>query len=230
MAPADHSCDVSPRCGSIPERLQVLGLPADLPFHWCHLGPFSTDTVRLAAHDGRGRLLSWRLHAAGGLGRFGGYRLDLLGTSSPPPGVAASYHHLAQLWYVYAVAWRDDDGPRVEWRADRSGPGTLTTHQPISLLSRDGDAVAGRCKELLLGKLAPHRGRPPRTDDDVRTSAQLGIEGETIKARCPRKRWRLIARQLGVDERTLRRARADARQLGLLGTAADGAAETRRFA
>lgn len=227
MAPDDHPCDVSPFCGPIPEQLRSLGVPTDLPVRWCHLGPIRTDAARVVQHWTCSYSRSRVLAATGGLGRFGGYHLDVLGMSSPPPGVAANYHQLLQVWYVYAVAWRDPDGPRVEWCAEPCGPGELTIRQRGPLAQPDAEAVAGRCKDLLQGRLTP-RGRPPKTDDEVLVGAELGVRAEAIKARCPRKTWRVIARQVGVDERTLRRVRADAKRLGLI--SADGAAGTRRLA
>ena len=215
MAPDDRRCDVSPFCGPTLDLLRAIGVSLDLPWCWCHIGPIRTDAVRIVEHRGSARHLSRALPSTGGLGRFGGYHLDLLGIASPPPGVAASYHQMLQLWYVYAVAWRDADGPRVEWRAERSGPGELTTHQRGQPTLGDADAVAGRCKDLLLGRLV-QRGRPRKSEAEIHDGVELALRAAEVKEQSPRRTLAKIARDLGTDERTMRRYRAEARRLGLI--------------
>lgn len=225
-------CDVSPHCQSIDRLIWQHGLPVGLRWRWAHLGPIDRGPLRLAIHDARTAPQTALLPSSDAHGRYEGYHLDLLGVTSPPPRLGANYHHLAALWFVYAVAWRDADGPRVEWQAHEAGPGEFTLRLPAHPGWRTDDSVIERCKDLIWGRLGQpvQRGRPRRSEDAIADSAALGVLAEQDKARHPRRTWAQIAAARGVHERTLRRSRADARRLGLIVTADDGSTEIRRLA
>lgn len=211
MAPLDHPCDVSPFCRPVSAALAPSDLPFDLPWRWVHLGPIEPRVVPVTEHRCPRRLVTRRLEPSNGLGRFSGYQFDLLGLATVPPDVAACWHAGAGLWYVYAVAHRVSEGVGVEWRAGRSGIGTFV---PVGLEPQsapDAGAIIGRCFELLLGRaIAAARPRSGGRRRDPELKAQhdaLAAEAEALKA--AGHTYGVIARNLHVDERTLRTYRRD---------------------
>lgn len=233
MVSGSYSCDVSPFCGSVADLLGHLGLPTALPWRWAHLGPITADGVVLAEHrDGCSFVVQQTLATTDLLGRFGGYHLDVLGldvlgTADQPPTFAGRYHTLLKRWYAYAVAYRDREGPWVSWCVPRFGPGELVIHQPtdldMALATPDADAIVGRCKDLLQGRFV-RRGRPPKPAEALVDGVHLAVEAEARKREHPRLTRAQIARDLGTDERSLRRYRAEAIRRGLIDE------ETRRLA
>lgn len=214
MAPRDHPCDVSPFCRGIRAALEPAGLPLDIPWRWVHLGPIEPRTVPVVEHGTRS-LATYRVEQANGLGRFSGYQLDLLGTATSPPAVAARWHAATRLWYVLAVAHRVAEGVGVEWRAERSGVGRFV---PVGLgpdPAPDVGAIIGRCFDLLLGRafgaVSPRAGGRPRDPELAAQHAAIAAEAEALKAAEPRRTYTAIAASFGIDERTLRTYRADAR-------------------
>lgn len=215
-------CDVSPFCSPAHETISALGLAPDLPWRWLHLGPIGPKSLRAVEHCGHGRERREQMaKAIGAIGRFAGYRLDLLGMTTPPPGIAASWNPTARLWFVHGVAWRRADEVRVEWRAERDGPGALTIVRAAGVARPDALVIAGRCEDLLTGRLV-RPGRPPLDEYAAWRNHELAVRAEEIKAEHPRLPWRVIAGGLGISERALRNYRADARR-GV-------PAETRRMA
>lgn len=209
MAPGDRRCDVSPFCGPIGERLAVLGLTAGLPWRWVHLGPIGPHTIPLIEHGGRCSSTKRLVSSAGPIGRFGGYHLDLLGTPSPPAMTGASHHALAGLWYVYGVAWLDAADPRAEWVASLDGPGELRMLHGAEGLRPDFWAIAGRCSDLLTGRLT-RRGHPIADAETAWRNYALAVRAEEIKDLDPALPYSVIAGRLGVSERALRTYRAAA--------------------
>lgn len=218
MAPLDHSCDVSPFCRPARAELTRSQLPLDLPWRWVHLGPIEPRVVPVVEHRCRRQLASRRLEHAGGLGRFTGYHLDLLGTDDAPPDVAARWHAETGLWVVYAVAHRVSEGVGVVWRAERAGPGVF---RPVGIDVADPvpdlGAIVGRCIDLLLGRaldasLSRHVGRPRGPSAAMRARQDaITAEAEAIKTADPRRSWASIAASFYVDERTLRTWRRNLR-------------------
>lgn len=213
MQANDHPCDVSPFCGSGADLLGGLRLPSDLPWRWAHLGPITVDGVCLVEHyDGDRWTTAQTLETGAALARFGGYHLDVLGLDvlgapSHPPTFPATYHTLLKRWYVYAVAWRDADGPSVVWRVERFGSGAFIIRQPAEW--PDADAIVGRCKDLLLGRFV-RRGRPPKSQQARCDDLKAALLVDQIKLEHPKQRRADIARGLGFHPRTIRRIRAEA--------------------
>lgn len=150
---------------------------------------------------------SWRTHV--------GYHLELFGVAEPrpgarrlPPELAAEAGH-GELWVVYAVAWRSEDGPWAEWWLEPDGQARLSYSFPHDHPTAADLAELGRCADLLLGRSA-RLGRPSRSTDP--TWRQIAAEAESRKAARPGLAWAIIADLLGVDQRTLRQYRQELRR------------------
>lgn len=209
MAPGDQGCDGSPFCSPVRLRVMALGLAPDLPWRWIHLGPIGPHGIPLVEHRGRCWRTDRTVSSDGPIGRFGGYHLDLLGMPSAPIGTGASFQATAGLWFVYGVAWRDPSGPRAEWEANQVGPGELRLLLGADGLRPDFWAIAGRCADLLSGRLA-RRGHPLADSTEAWRNYELAVKAEEIKARDPGLPYSVIASSLGVSERALRSYRATA--------------------
>lgn len=213
MAPVDHPCDVSPFCRPASAVLADIGLPSGLPYRWVHLGPIEPRHLPVAEHRCEARLASRRVEPSNGLGRFGGYQLDVFGSGTRPSGVAARFRPEVGLWVVYAVVHRVAEGLGVEWRAGRSGIGTFV---PVGLLDEpvaDVGAILGRCFDLFLGRglgavASRKTGRPRGPSAEVQAQHdERAAEAEALKA--AGQSIELIARNMGIDPRTLYTWRRD---------------------
>lgn len=222
MAPGDRRCDVSPFCERAEPLLAQLGRAAELEWRWVHLGPIGPHTIPLVEHQGE----RWRREGAvsseGPIGRFGGYHLDLLGLLTRPPGIGALHHELAGLWYVYGVAWRSAADPRVEWQATPDGAGELRMLHGSDGMRPDAWAIAGRCGDLLSGRLT-RRGHPITDAETAWRNYALAVKADEMKAANPSLPYSVIAATLGVSERALRNYRAIAARW-------HGASDVRRLA
>jgi len=208
------TCHASPHC--VPPQLlgEALGYHGGGPgWSWLHLGPIEPGLVPIVEHRGRSAVTRRLVHDSS-LARFAGCHLDLLGSASPTTGADANYHGLAGFWYVYAVAWRTPDGPRMHWQVDRSGVAGFAPWIPGRRgLAADRHLLA-RLEDLLIGQLS-RPGRRTRVEEAPEAIQQIVESATAIKAANRKLAWPIIANGHGVSERTLRNYRADARR-GLL--------------
>jgi len=208
------TCHASPHC--VPPQLlgEALGFHGGGPaWSWLHLGPIEPGLVPIVEHRGRSPVTRRLVHDSS-LARFAGCHLDLLGSASPTPGVDANYHGLAGFWYVFAVAWRTPDGPRVHWHVDSSGADGFAPWIPGRRRLAADRRLLVRLEDLLVGQLS-RPGRPARVEDAPETIKQIVESAHAARAANPKLSWEIIADGLGVSDRTLRNYRADARR-GLL--------------
>ncbi len=208
------TCHASPHC--VPPQLlgEALGFHGGGPgWSWLHLGPIEPGLVPIVEHRGRNAVTRRLVHDSS-LARFAGCHLDLLGSASPTPGVDANYHGLAGFWFVFAVAWRTPDGPRMHWHVNGAGEDGFAPWIPGRRGLAADRRLLGRLEDLLTGQLS-RPGRPARVEDTPERIQQIVESADAMRAANPKLSWDIIADGLGVTDRTLRNYRADARR-GLL--------------
>jgi hypothetical protein len=208
------TCHASPHCAP-PQLLgEALGFHGGGPsWSWLHLGPIEPGLVPIVEHRGRNAVTRRLVHDSS-LARFAGCHLDLLGSASPTPGVDANYHGMASFWYVYAVAWRTPDGPRVHWHVDSSGVAGFAPWIPGRRPLAADRRLLTRLEDLLTGQIS-RAGRHARVEDDPEIIKQIVESANAMKAANRKLSWEIIASVHGVTDRSLRNYRADDRR-GLL--------------
>lgn len=203
-------CVASPYCEPLVEIAPRLGVSPALPWRWVHLGPLEVGLTLLTEHRASGPSDVRQVATGPEWGAYGGMFVDLLGLSSPPRGIQASYHGLAGLWWVYAVAHRGPTEPSVSMWASGDGSVTQRVRLPSPpTTSLYEDRFVKRCIALLQGRLGRRAPRPARIVNSLARIDAIVSQAEAIRARSPAVPWSVIAGRLGVAERSLRRYRND---------------------
>src|SRR5262252_3098921 len=191
------ACPASPHC-DVPERLAGLDL---MGAWWLHLGPIGRRSTPVALHphgdpaDGDRPAVSvetWPEHRP-----FAGCRVDYLCLPASP-GVTPLVRTIdglpAGLAPVYAVGWRDPDGPSVTLSLAGAAPSPLRWRFPSEASTGSMVAELERLEALVLGR-GRGRGRPRRdASGDWRA---LALRDEQLQAEHPGITAAQVARILG---------------------------------